>query len=221
MRPSPAGIPERKPEPDLSWNDAVVPRANRMRASDTATLEAEQPRVGSERGFQRCPPGTLRSRERPSRDAHTSSTWPCRNSGSNRPRPHRNGRHTSWHSPLTNRAALYRELRRQNPQTPADFVGTVLLFWRGRIRIVGAARLLVGRILRSGLLPGAGILFVFAQACLNLIDDAQIADEFDALCIDALCLAVRLVKNRGRTKVRQLGLAERETRSRKNDDQRR
>src|SRR5258708_31149926 len=48
-------------------------------------------------------------------------------------------------------------------QNRADFVGTVLLFWRGRICIVGAARLFVGRILRSGLLPGAGILFVFAQ----------------------------------------------------------
>src|SRR5258708_5196946 len=207
MRPSPAEIPERKPEPDLTWNDSAVPRANRMRASDTATPHVEAQQPAPRREFQRCPPGTLRSRERPSRDAHTSSTWLCRNSGSNRPRPHRNGRHTSWHSPLTNRAALHRELRRQDPQAPADFVGTVLLFWRGRICIVGAARLFVGRILRSGLLPGAGILFVFTQARLNLIDDAQITDELHGVRINEMRMAVRFVINRGRSKIRQLGLA--------------
>src|SRR2546429_2949656 len=38
-------------------------------------------------------------------------SWPCRNCGSSRPRPHRNGRHTSWCSPLTNRSAQNGELR--------------------------------------------------------------------------------------------------------------
>src|SRR5258708_10370873 len=151
-------------------------QANRTQASDTATPQAA-PHPVPRRGFQRCLPGTLRNRERPAPDAHTSSTWPCRNCGSNRPRPHRNGRHTSWHSPLTNRAALYRELRRQNPQTPADFVGTVLLFRRGRIRIVGAARLFVGRILRTGFLPRSGLLFVFAQSCFNFITSPHVAAD--------------------------------------------
>src|SRR5712691_7978882 len=161
MRPFPAETPARKQEPDLTWNDAVIPRANRKQASDTAAPHGEALQPVPRRRFQRCPPGTLHSRERHAPDVRTSSTWPCRNCGSNRPRPHRNGRHTSWHSPLTNRAAQYRELRSQNPQIPAHFVGTVLLFWRGRIRIVGAARLFVGRILRNGLLPGTGIRIVF------------------------------------------------------------
>jgi len=50
-----------------------------------------------------------------------------------------------------------RESRSQHPQIPADFVGTVLLVGRGRIR-VSVVRVVVGRILRNGLLPGGGIL---------------------------------------------------------------
>src|SRR5438105_12087090 len=176
-------------------------------ASDTAMPQAElQPQAWG----QECPrwlPGTLHNRERRAPAARTSSTWLCRNSGSTPLRPHRNGRHTSWHSPLTNRAAQNGKLRSQYAQIPAEFVGTVLLLGRGRVRVVGAARLLVGRILRNGLFPGSGVLVVFVQACLNFINHAQIADKFDALRIDAVYLAVRLVINRGWSKIRQLGLA--------------
>src|SRR5882762_3392827 len=151
--------------------------ANRKRASDIVIPQLELKQTASERECPRWPPSTLRSRERRAPGARRSSTWPCRNSGSSRPRPHRYGRHTSWLSPLTNRAAQNAELRSQNPQIPADFVGTVLLLGRGRIRVVGAARLFAGRILRNGLLPGGGILSVFIQARLNFINYAQIADE--------------------------------------------
>src|SRR5216684_2609210 len=191
--------------------------ADRKRASGIAIPQPElqQP----ERECPRWPPSTLRSRERRAPGARRSSTWPCRNCGSSRPRPHRYGRHTSWHSPLTNRAAQNGELRSQNPQIPADFVGTVLLLGRGRIRVVGAARLFVGRTLWNGLLPGSGILFVFVQACLNFINHAQIADELGAVGINEMRLAVRLAINRGGIKIRQLRLAKRETRGRENDDE--
>src|SRR2546429_2678023 len=146
-------------------------------------------------------------------------SWPCRNCGSSRPRPHRNGRHTSWCSPLTNRSAQNGELRSQNSQIPAEFVGTVLLLGGGRIRIVGAARLFAGRILRNGLLSGSGILFVFVQARLNFINHAQIADELGAVGINEMGLTVRVAINRGGIKIRQLRLAKRETRGRQNDDE--
>src|SRR6266700_4260960 len=193
--------------------------ANWMQAFDRAIPQPESQRPAQQRESPRWSPGTLRSKERRAPGARTSSTWPCRNSGSTPQRPHRNGRHTSWLSPLANRAAQNGELRSQYPQTPAEFVGTVLLFGRGRICVVGAARFL-GRILRNSLLPGRGILLVFAQARLNLINDAQIADEFYALGVGPMRLAVSIVINRGRPKIRQFWFAKRKTRRRKNDDQR-
>src|SRR4029077_4411322 len=109
----------------------------------------------------RYPPGNLRNRERRAPGAHTSSTWPCRNCGNTPQRPRRNGRHTSWQSPLTNQAAQNGALCSQHSQIPADFVGPVLLLRRGRTCLVGAARLFVGRFLRNRLLPGGGNLLVF------------------------------------------------------------
>src|SRR6202045_288568 len=193
--------------------------ANQRRVSGIAIPLPQSERTEPERGCPRCLPGTLRSRARPAPDPPPSSPWPCRNCGSSRPRPHRNGRHTSWCSPLTNRAAQNGELRSQNPQIPRDFVGTVLLLGRGRTRVVGVARLFVGRILRNGLLSGSGILVVLVQARLNFINDAQIADEFDALGVNHMHLAVSVAINRGGTKIRQLRLAKRKTRGRKNDDE--
>src|SRR5713101_4006811 len=196
-----------------------MPQANRKQASDIAIPRAEAQQPAPERESPRWPPGTLRSRERRAPDAHTPGTWPCRNCGNSPPRPHRNGRHTSWHSPLTNRAAQNRELRSQNPQISAEFVGTVLLLRRGRIRVVGAAGLFVGRSLRSDLLPGSGILLVFVQARLNLINHAQVADELGAVRIHEMRLLVDFAINRGGTKIRHLWLAKRKTGGRQNDDE--
>src|SRR6266436_273754 len=81
----------------------------------------------------------------------------------------------------------------------------------------GMPRLFAGGTLRNGLLPGSGILFVFVQARLNFIHHAQIADELGAVGINEMRLAVRLAINRGGIKIRQLRLAKRETRGRKNN----
>src|SRR5258708_31919010 len=188
--------------------------ANRKRASDIVIPQLELKQTAAERECPRWLASTLRSRERRAPGARRSSTWPCRNCGSSRPRPHRNGRHTSWHSPLTNRAAQNRELRSQYPQIPAEFVGTVLLLRRGRIRVVGAAGLFVGRSLRSDFLPGSGILLVFVQARLNLINHAQVADELGAAGVDVMRLAVSVAINRGGEKDRRLWLGGRRNKGR-------
>src|SRR5207245_3115141 len=106
-------------------------------------------------------------------------------------------------------AASNGNLRSEYPPTPAEFVGTVLLLGRGRIRVVGAARLLVGRILGYRLFSGSGILVVFAQARLNLIKDAQIADELNAVSTHAMGLRVRIEIHRPANYVRHPGQAKR------------
>src|SRR6267378_2345312 len=136
--------------------------ANRKRASDIVIPQLELKQTASERECPRWPPSTLRNRERRAPGARRSSTWPCRNCGSSRPRPHRYGRHTSWHSPLPNRAAQNGELRSQH---------------------------------------------------------AQIADELYAVGINLMGLDVGLAINCSGMKSRQLWLAKRKTRGRKNYDQ--
>src|SRR5260370_1844163 len=192
----------------------------RMQAFDRAIPQPELQRPVQQRECPRWSPGTLRSKERRAPVARTSSTWPCRNSGMPPPRPHRNGRHTSWLSPLANRAAQNGELRSQYPQIPAEFVGTVLLFGRGRICVVGAARSFLGRILRNSLLSGHGVLLVFVKANLNFIRHAQIADKLHAVRINEMRLLVSFAINRGWRKIRQLWFAKRKTGRRKKDDQR-
>src|SRR5438552_14663292 len=109
--------------------------------------QAELQQQAWEKECLRWSPGTLHNRERRALAAHTSSSWLCRDSGRTSLHPHRNGRHNSLRSPLTNRAAQKGTFQSEYPQVPAEFVGTVLLLGRGRIRVVGAARLLVRRIL--------------------------------------------------------------------------
>src|SRR5207249_8657164 len=138
-------------------------------ASDTAMPQAELQQQASEQECLRWSPGTLRNRERRAPAARTSSTWLCRNSGSTPLPPHRNGRHNSLRSPLTNRAAQKGTFQSEYPQVPAEFVGTVMVLWRRRIRVVGAALLLLGRILVVGCCLGSRSLVRLVMAFCNFV----------------------------------------------------
>jgi len=113
-------------------------------------------------------PGTLRSREVTHR-AHTRRAHGLAAIPAVTDRVHSEWTAHFMASPLTNRATQNGELRRQLPLGFAKFVGTVLLLGRGRIRVVGAARLLVGRTLGADCSLVAGFWVVFVQARLNFI----------------------------------------------------
>src|SRR6266567_1448953 len=152
-------------------------------------------------------PGVLA--ERPGRDAHTPNTGPFRNCGSTRQRPPQNGRHTSWPSPLAHRAIQSGEIRGQKLKISANLVSAVLLMRRGGIGVVGLARFLLGRGLRNRFLPACGILLAFVHPRLYFVNDAQIADEFCGVRVNEVGLAVGVVVDGRRGKIRQLRLAPR------------
>src|ERR1700682_360894 len=131
------------------------------------------------------------------------NTWPCRNCGSSLLRPHQDGRHTSWNSPLAIKACQHGALRGQHLKTAANLVGAVLLLGRRGIGLVCAAWLAIWRRLRCGALASERTLIVLGQAGLNFVNDTHVAEKLHAATVGHMRRAVSVVIDGRRSDIRQ------------------
>ena|SRR5579859_1066562 len=104
-----------------------------------------------------------------------------------------------------------RDLHGKKLELTANVIGAVLLARSLGARAVGASRIFSRGGFRDSAFRSRGQLVVFAEARLDLIDHAKIADKFRAAGVRYVRLAVRKAVHVDGRKVGELWLAERKT----------
>ena len=224
------------PIPTTRPTMTVRPSASRERMARTALARRDRtPKILAKALAGRPPaearsevpawrPDNPRNKSRRARDERTPSTAACRNCGNTLPRPHLDGRHSSWILPSVVTTSWKKSSwkkgagekghsgqRRsrsddcgQKLLITVDSRGTILLIWSAGHAAVGATRSLIWRCCRDGVLVGSGNFVVLAQPRLNFVHHAKVAYEFRAPCEHQMCLAIGVARDGGGLQIREL-----------------